>query len=57
MKKDGNIIYADFAKPPINASFNYELIYCDEYVALGRITYYWGERSWVQHIMTELKSD
>ena len=56
-----NVIAVDFGNPlqralsELTVSFNCEILYVDTFIALSRLTWRFGEKVYVQHVMTEVR--
>jgi hypothetical protein len=53
IRVEGNVIHADFRpreSMTVDLSVSCEMLYADEHVALARLTYRMGGKSWIQHV-------
>lgn len=55
MKREGNVIHADFGKREVtlDVSMKHEILYQDEHVALGRGTFQIGKHAFIVHATVE----
>jgi hypothetical protein len=56
MKQDGNVIHHDFGRRDmlsLTLSCSFDVLFADDHVCLGRLTYRIGERTFIQHVCVD----